>query len=575
MTTLDPEFVLALVGAGLLCGVVNTLGSSGSALSLPLLILLGLPPTLANGTNRVAVVAAAAASLVAFQRRGLVCWRPTLRLGLPCVLGSLLGAWAAGRIDPGGMRWVVVAALVAALGILSTNPKRLFRDRLDAGQPEVRLQHYPLFFLIGVWAGLIVVDSGTQMLLALVLGAGFGFARANAAKAVLLLGVGVSSLSMFAVGGAVDWSCGLLLGIGSALGGRVAGRFASSAGARAWVPRLLLVVVTLELAQLGLRRVMWVHRSGPAEAQEGVGQERSGDAGQQAGEGPRAVPRQAQAVGELADGRLDPIAQGRHRAPGRPRQSLPLGLAVRVDHAGATPSMGLGPGAAEEASVEQQAGRGRPREQIIRDRALVHGGRDHAPSAGQAPAEVHPQAQAEALEPRAVRGIEAEAGVQARGPVPGVGPAHAPGMLDRQRRRVDLLPAVLRQGGHHLLSQQLAGGPQPAHPPVELALAGDVREVGPPLAPHLGHPRPLTRASQQMPHQGQCEHLGIRAHPGRTRAPRDRQLAAGHRIVDQDVDVDKQLSERHHPGRSLRARRVWTTPSVPPGAAPVQPTSRA
>src|ERR671935_176563 len=64
---------------------------------------------------------------------------------------------------------------------------------------------------------------------------------------------------------------------------------------------------------------MWVHWSGPAEAQERVGQQSGGDAREQADEGPGAMPRQSQAVGEFTDGGLDAIAQGGDGAADRRR----------------------------------------------------------------------------------------------------------------------------------------------------------------------------------------------------------------------------------------------------------------
>ena len=56
--------------AGILVAVINSVSGGGSALSLPLLILLGLPSAVANGTNRIGILAGSLGSLAAFRNLG-------------------------------------------------------------------------------------------------------------------------------------------------------------------------------------------------------------------------------------------------------------------------------------------------------------------------------------------------------------------------------------------------------------------------------------------------------------------------------------------------------------------------
>jgi uncharacterized membrane protein YfcA len=68
------EALLATV-AGLLGGFISTLASNGSSVTLPALELLGLPEHIANGTNRLSVVALGLVGTLSFYRRGLLDWR--------------------------------------------------------------------------------------------------------------------------------------------------------------------------------------------------------------------------------------------------------------------------------------------------------------------------------------------------------------------------------------------------------------------------------------------------------------------------------------------------------------------
>jgi uncharacterized membrane protein YfcA len=73
VTPAQSALLLLLAGIGL--AFANTLASSGSALSLPVLLAVGLGPELANGTNRVAVLAGATAATVTFVQAGRIQWR--------------------------------------------------------------------------------------------------------------------------------------------------------------------------------------------------------------------------------------------------------------------------------------------------------------------------------------------------------------------------------------------------------------------------------------------------------------------------------------------------------------------
>src|SRR5207248_8125632 len=79
---------LALLGAGLACGIINTLASSGSAVSLPVLMMLGLSPLDANATNRLSVLSGSLMALYTFHANKEVNWRAGLEMAIPATLGS-------------------------------------------------------------------------------------------------------------------------------------------------------------------------------------------------------------------------------------------------------------------------------------------------------------------------------------------------------------------------------------------------------------------------------------------------------------------------------------------------------
>ena len=88
---------LLLFGVGSVAGVLNVVAGGGSFLTLPVMIFLGLPPTLANGTNRVGVVLQNVGAVWSFRRHGLIDWSYLLWAALPASVGAILGSWVALR----------------------------------------------------------------------------------------------------------------------------------------------------------------------------------------------------------------------------------------------------------------------------------------------------------------------------------------------------------------------------------------------------------------------------------------------------------------------------------------------
>ena len=240
--------VLLLTGAGL--AFANTLASSGSALSLPVLLALGLGPELANGTNRVAVLAGALAAMASFVRAGRIQWPIVRPLMVVAAIGAVVGAAISEKISPTSMHLAITGALLVALTLLAIKPSRWLTD--SETPPRVGPIQLLLILAISIWAGFIVLDGMTYLLMALVLSVGLDVISANAAKSALAVAIASVSLAVLAAGGNVDWRAGTPLAIGAVIGGLLAARLALNPAAARWIYRLLVLIIVGEAAQLVL-----------------------------------------------------------------------------------------------------------------------------------------------------------------------------------------------------------------------------------------------------------------------------------------------------------------------------------
>lgn len=233
---------------GLIAGFINTLAGSGSLITLPILILLGLPANVANGTNRVGVLLQNVVAVATFRRRGALDTAGAWKLVLPSVIGSVIGAALAVDLDEALLRRMIGAVMLVMLAVMLFKPERWIAEHADRREPRL-LVEVPLFFAIGVYGGFIQAGVGIFLLAGLVLGAGFNLVGANAMKNLIVLVFTAAALVVFILNDQVQWTLGLLLAAGQAAGAWVAARLALKRGAE-FVRIVVIAIIVLSAAAL-------------------------------------------------------------------------------------------------------------------------------------------------------------------------------------------------------------------------------------------------------------------------------------------------------------------------------------
>jgi len=239
----------AVIAAGFACGWINTLAGSGSLITLPLLIFIGLPATVANGTNRVAILLQNAVGLASFRRQKVLDLRRGLILAIPAIIGSVIGAQIAVNLDEETMRRVIGVLMVVMLAIILVRPKRWLEGRPEMLSRRPGPAQLVIFFLIGVYGGFIQAGVGIFILAGLVLTAGYDLVRANAVKLLIILCFTIFALIVFILNDQVQWVVGLTLAAGNMLGAWVAATMAVKRGS-GFVRWILIAVVAISAISL-------------------------------------------------------------------------------------------------------------------------------------------------------------------------------------------------------------------------------------------------------------------------------------------------------------------------------------
>lgn len=235
--------------AGFIAGFINTLAGSGSLVTLPLLMFIGLPANVANGTNRIGVLLQNIVGVTSFQRKKALDLRGMIWLAVPASIGSLIGAEIANNLDEKLMERVIGAIMVVMLFVILLEPKRWLQGTLDKLNGRPTAVQFVVFFLIGIYGGFIQAGVGIFLLAGLVLSVGYDLVKANAVKVGIVLVFTVFALLVFVRHGQVDYLVGFILAIGSMLGAWVGAHVAVEKGAE-WVRKLLILVIIVSAANL-------------------------------------------------------------------------------------------------------------------------------------------------------------------------------------------------------------------------------------------------------------------------------------------------------------------------------------
>jgi uncharacterized membrane protein YfcA len=247
---MSPTEAALLVAAGLAAGFVNSLAGAGSILTVSLLVLLGLPGNLANGTNRVGVLVQNVVAAWRFRAEGVSGFRDAAPLLLPVILGSATGALAISRVADETFEKLFGLVMVALLIPILRRPLPNAHTQA-APRGRSRGMTAAVFFAIGVYGGAFQAGVGIALVFALAY-AGFDLVRANSIKVVVNAALVGIAVPIFALQHQIHWTYAVILASGFLLGAEIGARTAVRGGERVIRPVLVVAVVALAGRMLGL-----------------------------------------------------------------------------------------------------------------------------------------------------------------------------------------------------------------------------------------------------------------------------------------------------------------------------------
>ncbi len=241
--------IIVVIIAGIFVGFINTLSGGGSVISLSLLLLLGLPANIANGTNRISIFFQTLSSVGSFTRQKMFTDLRPVWLAIPATFGAIIGAYVAVDVNTRVIEIAMATAMVIMVFFLFYKPDKWLKENPALLAGPVKWWQAAIFMVVGFYGGFIQVGVGYFLLMALVVGVGYDLVKANAVKNLIVFFYAIFALLIFIIDGKVNYLYGAILSIGSMIGAVIASYLAVKKGA-GFIRAVILISVLLTILQI-------------------------------------------------------------------------------------------------------------------------------------------------------------------------------------------------------------------------------------------------------------------------------------------------------------------------------------
>lgn len=233
--------------AGLIAGTVDSIAGGGGLITLPVILGFGIPPHAALGTNKFQSSFGSFTASVHYVRKGGVELRQSVSGIVFTLAGTILGAYSVQQID-GSLLNNIIPILLAAIIIYT-----FFRPNLGEVNQEPKLKENVFYFIFGLlfgfYDGFFGPGVGSFWAFAFVAFLGYNLQKATGYTKVMNFTSNIVSLFMFAIGGNIYYTAGIVMAFGQIIGARIGSGLVIKRGAK-FVKPVFITIVILTMMKL-------------------------------------------------------------------------------------------------------------------------------------------------------------------------------------------------------------------------------------------------------------------------------------------------------------------------------------
>jgi uncharacterized membrane protein YfcA len=235
--------------AGMVASSFGTLIGGASLITIPTLILLGLPPHTAIGTDRLGITGLGLAGWYKFHQKGMINYKISFMVGVSTLVGSLLGANLVLQINPIILKKLIAVVTVCILGLVAVKPQ----IGLERIKHVMKNREYVIgivtSLLVGIYGGFYGAMAGTFLLYIFLFFFGQTFLESAANVKIPSFMMTMMAGLVFAVHGAIHYSLTMALFMGCFIGSYIGAHYSDRIG-NVWIKRLFIIIVLFMVLKL-------------------------------------------------------------------------------------------------------------------------------------------------------------------------------------------------------------------------------------------------------------------------------------------------------------------------------------
>ena len=225
------------------------MAGGGSLLTVPTMLFLGLSGPVANGTNRIAILAQNAVAAVTFFKKGYADLKLSLSLAFAAVPGAILGASLGSKLDGPWFDRLLALIMLAVMVMMMKKSSNKHQKTGYDGEPKRLVWGHVAMVAAGFWGGLIQIGVGFVLMPILHRILGLDLVRVNMHKVLIVLVYTIVALLVFASQVELAWLMGAALAVGNAIGGWLGARTTIHKG-EGLIRGVLMAVLTVFVVKL-------------------------------------------------------------------------------------------------------------------------------------------------------------------------------------------------------------------------------------------------------------------------------------------------------------------------------------
>jgi len=239
------ETLLFLFFAAVIAGFMDTLAGGGGLITVPALVVSGIPPLAALGTNKLqSSFGSGTASFLLFKRKKIY-WQELRPMMIAAFIGSVVGTVIVQLIDARVLGFMIPLVLVIIAAYFITAPYL----KIESTKPRMsdRIYQKTVLPIIGIYDGMFGPGTGSFLAVAGVSLRGLELIKATAIAKPLNFATNIASLIVFIFAGQIVWLAGFAMIVGQILGAWLGSHYLFKVN-----PKVLrILIVTICLIMLG------------------------------------------------------------------------------------------------------------------------------------------------------------------------------------------------------------------------------------------------------------------------------------------------------------------------------------